>query len=200
MSGRCRSELRRSLTAHGRYVSVEQEVSFYQGARDCSRHAIRGNCRDLQRNCAASGWTIRFLLRGLTPLDPVFWNQRLSENLSGIFARSLKNKDLELKSLFSFDLEPTSAAGWGTGDGRFCFVPALDAHFVPIEKSSLTKARPRKEPLLQAARRDKRYATSSIAAHPCKERKDGAPTFRYGQGRTEHGQGWASPRRKERDV
>src|ERR1019366_5292985 len=41
------------LTRHARYVSVEREVSFYlsfyQGARDCSRRAIRGNCRQLFR-------------------------------------------------------------------------------------------------------------------------------------------------------
>jgi len=29
-------------------------------------------------------------------------------------------------------------------DGRFCFLPALDPHFVPIEKSILTRARPRR--------------------------------------------------------
>jgi hypothetical protein len=33
----------------------------------------------------------------LDPLEPVFWNQRLRENLSGIFARSLRNKDLFVK-------------------------------------------------------------------------------------------------------
>jgi hypothetical protein len=32
----------------------------------------------------------------------------------------------------------------------------------------------------------------SIAAHPRKKRKDGAPTFRYGKGRTERGEGWAT--------
>jgi hypothetical protein len=30
---------------------------------------------------------------------------------------------------------------------------------------------------MQAARHDKHYAISSIVAHPCKKRKDGAPTF-----------------------
>ena len=30
---------------------------------------------------------------------------------------------------------------------------------------------------MQAARHDKHYAISSIAAHPCKKRKDGAPAF-----------------------
>jgi hypothetical protein len=30
---------------------------------------------------------------------------------------------------------------------------------------------------MQSARHDKRYATSGIAAHPCKERKDGATHF-----------------------
>ena len=34
---------------------------------------------------------------------------------------------------------------------------------------------------MQAARYDKRYAISSIAAHPCKKRKDGAPAFGYGK-------------------
>jgi hypothetical protein len=36
---------------------------------------------------------------------------------------------------------------------------------------------------MQSARHDERYATSGIAAHPCKERKDGAPTVRYGKRR-----------------
>ncbi len=31
---------------------------------------------------------------------------------------------------------------------------------------------------MQAARRDEVYAISSIAAHPCKKRKDGAPHVR----------------------
>jgi hypothetical protein len=34
---------------------------------------------------------------------------------------------------------------------------------------------------MQSARHDKRYAISSIAAHPCKKRKDGAPAFRCGK-------------------
>ncbi len=38
---------------------------------------------------------------------------------------------------------------------------------------------------MQAARHGKNYATSGIAAHPCKKRKDGAATFHYGKGRTE---------------
>ena len=46
---------------------------------------------------------------------------------------------------------------------------------------------------MQAAKHDQRYAISGIAAHPCKKRKDGAPTFRYGKGRTERGEGWADP-------
>src|ERR1039458_5358424 len=41
--------------------------------------------------------------------------------------------------------------------------------------------------------RSKRKCVGSIAAHPCKKRKDGAPTFRYGKGKTERGEGWASP-------
>src|SRR5260370_10810999 len=46
---------------------------------------------------------------------------------------------------------------------------------------------------MQAARHDKHYAISGIAAHPCKKRKDGAPTFRYGKGRQSAEKGWASP-------
>src|ERR1019366_7389895 len=34
-------------------------------------------------------------------------------------ARSLRNKGLELRSLFSFDLDPASAAGWGSGMAAF---------------------------------------------------------------------------------
>ncbi len=94
-------------------------------------------------------------------------------------------------------------AGWGSGMA-FCFLPALDPHFVPIKKSSLTKARPPEGIFfwMQSARHDKRYATSGIAAPPsttlragsCKKRTDGATTFRYGKRRTEHGEGWARPR------
>jgi hypothetical protein len=45
---------------------------------------------------------------------------------------------------------------------------------------------------MQAARHDKRYAISSIAAHPCKKRKDGAPAFRCGKSERARGEGWAS--------
>ena len=45
---------------------------------------------------------------------------------------------------------------------------------------------------MQAARHDGHCAISGIAAHPCEERKDGAPTFRYGKGRTGRGEGWAT--------
>jgi hypothetical protein len=34
---------------------------------------------------------------------------------------------------------------------------------------------------MQSVRHDKDYAISSIATHPCKKRKDGAPTFHYGK-------------------
>ncbi len=34
---------------------------------------------------------------------------------------------------------------------------------------------------MQAARHDKRYASSSVVAHPCKKRKDGEPAFCYGK-------------------
>src|ERR1017187_4267156 len=34
---------------------------------------------------------------------------------------------------------------------------------------------------MEAARHDEPYATSSIAAHPCKKRKDGAPSFHFGK-------------------
>src|SRR5208282_301520 len=34
---------------------------------------------------------------------------------------------------------------------------------------------------MQAARHDQENAISSIAAHPCKKRKDGAPAFHYGK-------------------
>ncbi len=36
------------------------------------------------------------------------------------------------------------------------------------------------------------YAISRIAAHPCKKRKDGAPTFRYRKRRAGRGEGWAT--------
>jgi hypothetical protein len=57
-------------------------------------------------------------------------------------ARSLGNKDLEVKSLFFYHLAPFY---WGLGfrRGRFFGFPASDPHFVPIKKSSLTKGRPR---------------------------------------------------------
>ena len=48
---------------------------------------------------------------------------------------SWRNKDLEVKSLFFFHL--------GTFRRRFGLLPALDIHFVPIKKSSLTRPRPR---------------------------------------------------------
>jgi hypothetical protein len=38
---------------------------------------------------------------------------------------------------------------------------------------------------MPAAKHDQRFAISGIAAHPCKKRKDGAATFRYGKRRTE---------------
>jgi len=47
---------------------------------------------------------------------------------------------------------------------------------------------------MQAARHAEDYAISAVATHPCKKRKDGAATFRYGKGKTERGEGWASPR------
>ncbi len=37
---------------------------------------------------------------------------------------------------------------------------------------------------VQSARHDKPHGTSSIAAHPCKRRKDGAPSVGYGKGKT----------------
>jgi hypothetical protein len=64
-SGCCRSEVRGNLTAHTRYVSVEQEVSSYQGARDCSRHAIReiadtsSGCADVTSSVQLNGDSVR---------------------------------------------------------------------------------------------------------------------------------------------
>jgi len=40
---------------------------------------------------------------------------------------------------------------------------------------------------MQAAWHHDNYAISGIAAHPCKKRKDGAPAFRYGKGKTKAG-------------
>jgi len=68
----------------------------------------------------------------------VFWDQHFSWFLP---SRSLRNKDLEVKSLFFFHLG-TFRRRLGLRDGRFCFLPALDHHFVPIKKSSLTRPRP----------------------------------------------------------
>jgi len=76
---------------------------------------------------------------GVPPLPwPVFWDQYLSWVLP---ARSLRNKGLEVKSLFFFHLG-TFRCRLGLRDGRFCFLPTLDPHFVPIKKSSLTRPRP----------------------------------------------------------
>jgi hypothetical protein len=55
---------------------------------------------------------------------------------------SLRDKDLEVQSLFFFNLAPFCCK-CGLWDGGFCFVPAPDPNFVPIKKSSLTRARPR---------------------------------------------------------
>ena len=80
----------------------------------------------------------------------------------------------------------SGAAGrLGLRDGRFCFLPALDPHFVPIKKSSLTKARPAEGIFfwMRSARHDKGYATSGIAAHP----------FDHAQGRLlQKTQGWGN--------
>src|SRR5208282_2027660 len=72
-------------------------VQVALGPRAASRNPFVTFAEACRRNCAASGWTIRSLLRCLTPLEPVFWNQRLSENFPGIFARCLRNKDLFVK-------------------------------------------------------------------------------------------------------
>jgi hypothetical protein len=40
-----------------------------------------------------------------------------------------------------------------------------------------------------AARHGELYRIGIIAAHPCKKRKHGAPTFRYWENKTAHGEG-----------
>jgi hypothetical protein len=68
----------------------------------------------------------------------------------------------------------------------------LDPHFVPIKKSSLTKARPAEGIFfwMQSARHDKGYATSGIAANPfdyaqwqalAKDARMGQPPFVMGK-------------------
>jgi hypothetical protein len=76
-------------------------------------------------------------LLGVPLPRPVFWNQYFSWGSS---ARSLKNKDLEVNSLFFFHL--------GTFRCRLGPFPTLDPHFFPIKKSILTRARPGEGPFL----------------------------------------------------
>src|ERR1019366_606448 len=67
----------------------------------------------------------------------------LESIFSGVLpARSLRNKDLEVKSLFFFQLG-TFRRRFGLRAGHLCLLPALDPHFIPIKKSSLTKVGPR---------------------------------------------------------
>jgi hypothetical protein len=91
-------------------------------------------------------------------------------------ARSLRNKGLEIKSLFFFDLEvlplPVAAPGW-----PLLLSTDVGPPFRPIKKSSLTRTRPPEGifPRMQCARHDKRYATSGIAATSRKAREVGHP-------------------------
>ena len=74
-----------------------------------------------------------------TPLPwPVFRDQYFSWVPT---ARSLRNKDLQVKSLLFFHLG-TLRQRLELRDGYSCFLPTLDPHFVPIKKSSLTRPRP----------------------------------------------------------
>jgi len=54
-------------------------------------------------------------------------------------ARSLRNKDLEIKSLFSFGLERFRCPGWGSGMAGFAFLRLLTP-FRPDQKVKLDKS------------------------------------------------------------
>src|ERR1035441_6827836 len=88
--------------------------------------------------------------------------------------------------------QTVSAFGWP----RLLISLALLTQWVPILRPLFAKGgwqSDRIKRLRLRVARSKRKCVGSIAAHPCKKRKDGAPTFRYGKGKTERGEGWASP-------
>jgi hypothetical protein len=83
----------------------------------------------------------------------------------------LRNKDLEVKSLFFFHL--------GTFRRGFGLPPGVGPPFHPDQKVKLDKSEATRGgfPWMQSARHDKRYATSGIAAHFSKSEKWGTPIF-----------------------